>query len=122
MTARPFHLSLGVKSITESINFYTQILGCELTYESTEYCNLDFFGSQLTIKHIPNIKTKIPELHFGVNLPMEEFEAYCKRILATKFGGILTLPTTVEIDTNMERRKMYLQSPSGYIFEIKGYS
>jgi hypothetical protein len=30
-------------------------------------------------------------------------------------------PKTVDAGTAMERRKMYVKCPTGYLFEIKGY-
>ena len=37
------------------------------------------------------------------------------------YEGILSEPKVVEEGTAMERRKMYVKCPTGYIFEIKGY-
>lgn len=110
-----------MKSIKKEISFFTDVLECKVTHQEEKYTNIDFFGSQVTLKEIPEVNTKLQELHFGVNLNLLEFEDYTKRILESKYDGILTHPTIVDVDNEMERRKMYLKSPSGYIFEIKGY-
>ena len=44
-----FHLSIGVKSLTEAVEFYLDVLGAELIFEG-DYTNLDLYGTQITLK------------------------------------------------------------------------
>lgn len=122
LKSRAFHLSLGVKSIAESVEFFENILKADVVHrDPSGYVNIDFWGSQITIKPIPDITVDLEELHFGVNLSLAEFKDYTDHILSTEYQGILTKPKVVEEGTPMERRKMYVKCPTGYIFEIKGY-
>ncbi len=119
---RPFHLSIGCKSIPESKNFFTDILNSKIVHEDpTGYVNIDFYGTQITLKPIPEINPKMQELHFGVNLKIDEFEAVSTKILSSGYDKIIKGPMTVDEGTDMERSKMYIECPTGYIFEIKGY-
>ena len=39
----PFHLAIPVKDLSESKNFYQNILGCKPGRESNEWADYDFF-------------------------------------------------------------------------------
>ena len=73
-----FHLSIGVKSLTEAVEFYRDVLGAELTFEG-DYTNLDLYGTQITLKENSKIIVDLPDFHFGINLPLDEFEKLKKR-------------------------------------------
>ena len=106
-----------------SIFFFSNILRSKMTHKdpSGKYVNIDFYGSQVTLKPIPGIKPDLKELHFGVNLGIAEFEDLANHILSTNDKGIIAKPVVVDAGTDMERRKMYVKCPTGYLFEIKGY-
>lgn len=118
----PFHLSIGVNSIEDSVTFFENILTSKVLHrDPSGYVNIDFFGSQVTLKSIPNIKPELEELHFGVNLSLIEFDKLAKKILTSEYKNIIMEPTVVDAGTPMERKKMYVKCPTGYLFEIKGY-
>lgn len=108
-----FHLSLPVRSVEESVEFYTRVLQATVTHRDPGgYVNLDFHGTQLTLH--PGEPVALPrDFHFGVNLGIEEFER-----LTSTLGVAVTV---AEAGTPMERRKAYLRCPSGYVVEVKGY-
>jgi extradiol dioxygenase family protein len=120
---KPFHLSLGVQSINESIDFFEKVMNSKVVHRDPgeAYVNIDFFGSQVTLKPIPDINPEMRELHFGVNLNLDEFNEISQHILNSKYDGILSEPKIVDEGTEIERRKMFIKCPTGYIFEIKGY-
>ena len=115
-----FHLSIGVKSLEASKKFYCDVLGAEITYEG-DYINLDLYGTQITLKNNANINVDLPDLHFGVNLPLDEFEKLEKKITNNHSNWIHTPAHILDKGTEMERHKLYLTCPSGYLIEIKGY-
>jgi extradiol dioxygenase family protein len=118
----PFHLSIGVQSLEESVSFFENVLCSKVIHrDPSGYINIDFYGSQITLKYIPNIKVEMQELHFGVNLPLSEFDQLANHILSSGYKNIVMAPKTVDAGTAMERRKMYVKCPTGYLFEIKGY-
>lgn len=119
---KPFHLSIGVHSIEDSVHFFENVLKSKVTHrDPSGYVNIDFFGSQISLKPIPKINPEMEELHFGVNLNLEEFSSLSNHILKTNYKGILAKPKVVDEGTSIERRKMYVKCPTGYIFELKGY-
>jgi len=95
-----FHLSIAVKSIEDS---------------------LDFFGSQITLKHQPDIEVDHPHFHFGANLSLKEFDRLAENILENGRNYISMEPKVMDIGTPLERKKMYLNCPTGYLVELKGY-
>lgn len=118
----PFHLSIGVKSIDDSVGFFENVLQSTITHKDPSgYVNVDFYGNQITLKLIPDINPEMRELHFGVNLSLEKFNKLSKQIMDTNYKGIMSEPKVVDEGTPLERRKMYVKCPTGYIFEIKGY-
>ena len=56
--------------------------------------------------------------HFGVNLSLKEFHRLTSHILASGYKGVLGNPKVVDEGSPMERRKIYVKCPTGYIFEI----
>lgn len=117
-----FHLSIGVKNIEESIRFFEDVLQSKTTHKDpTGYVNIDFFGNQITLKPIPDIDSQMQELHFGVNLSLDQFKEVSNHIVNSDYQGSIKGPVTVDEGTSMERSKIYVTSPTGYLFEIKGY-
>lgn len=118
----PFHLSIGVKNIDESVRFFEDVLMAKTVHrDPSGYVNIDFYGNQITLKHIPGIDPKMQELHFGVNLSLQQFDQVSTHIAGTNYAGIVAPAKTVDAGTKMERRKIYVRCSTGYLFEIKGY-
>lgn len=117
-----FHLSIGVRSIEESVAFFTKILKAKVLHrDPTGYVNIDLFGSQITLKDNANINPELPDFHFGINLSLKEFDQLSESILATGREFVHMEPEVWESGTQMERKKMYLKCPTGYLVELKGY-
>jgi extradiol dioxygenase family protein len=74
--------------------------------------NLDFYGTQITLQPGATFAPP-PDFHFGVNLGVEEFDRLARTID--------TEVRVVDAGTPMERKKLYLRCPSGYVIEVKGY-
>ncbi len=117
----PFHMSIGVQSITESQKFFTEVLGAKITHQEASYCNVELFQHQITLKPVPDIEVTLPHFHFGINMSLVEFEEISKKILKDHDEFVAMKPKVVDKGTSLERRKMYLKCPTGYTVEIKGY-
>ena len=115
-----FHLAIGVKSLKESKEFYRDVVGADITYEG-DYINIDFYGTQITLKDNSEISVDLPDFHFGVNLPLDKFKKLENNISMNHSKWIHTPIHIVDKGTEMERQKMYLNCPSGYLIKIKGY-
>lgn len=108
--------------LEESVQFFESILKSKVLHrDPSGYVNIDFYGSQITLKSIPGIKPDLEELHFGVNLSLPDFDALAHHVLHSGYAGIVMAPEIVDAGTPMERKKMYLRCPTGYLIELKGY-
>lgn len=73
------------------------------------------------VLHNPQLNPNLPDFHFGVNLKLEEFDQIATRILETGRKYIAMEPEIWDAGTPLERKKMYLKCPTGYLVELKGY-
>jgi extradiol dioxygenase family protein len=117
-----FHLSLGVKSIEPTVAFFVEVLGAKVEHrDPSGYVNIDLYGSQITLKHSPGISPELPDFHFGINLSLVEFDRLAEGILARGRKFVTMEPEVWDAGTPLERKKMYLKDPTGYVIELKGY-
>ena len=79
----PFHLAFPVKDLTETHQFYTQILGCSTGRSSDHWIDFNMWGHQV-VAHLSPDEAKessknavdghgVPVRHFGVILSMDEW-------------------------------------------------
>ncbi|MEM7645501.1 MAG: VOC family protein [Pseudomonadota bacterium] len=117
-----FHLSIGANSLEESTQFFQDVLGGRVTVrEKDNGANVDVLGSQIFLKNHPGIKPSLPDFHFGFNLGIDDFEKLAQKIMVNHPHVVTMEPKVIDAGTELERKKMYLKSPSGYVIEIKGY-
>lgn len=117
-----FHLSLPVRDLEESVEFFEQALQAKVTLRAPSgYVNLDLFGTQITLKEDRNIVPAETDLHFGVNLPLDAFEQVARTAQHAAPKAVVAAVTVVDAGTPLERWKLYLRCPTGYLFEFKGY-
>ena len=117
-----FHLSIGVRSVEESEAFFVDVMrGAVVHRDRSGYVNIDFYGCQITLTPAPEIAPDLHGFHFGVNLGMAEFDELAEAILRSGYRGVVMPPKVVDAHTPLERKKMYLRCPSGYLIELKGY-
>lgn len=120
MTAT-FHFSIGVQSLEKEVQFLTQTLGAKVTHQQDEYVNLEVCGVQMTLKPRVDSCLDDPDFHYGLNLSLKQFDQVSKLISGSNPDSISMSPHVVDAGTSLERKKMYLNSPSGYRIELKGY-
>ncbi|MGE0634774.1 MAG: hypothetical protein AB7O96_20345 [Pseudobdellovibrionaceae bacterium] len=117
-----FHLSIEVKSIEESIVFFTRVLKAEVIHrDSSGYVNIDWFGSQITLAENGDMGCASPNLHFGVNLTLRNFDELFQNIMREGKEFVHMEPEIRDKGSSIERKKMFLKCPTGYLVEIKGY-
>jgi extradiol dioxygenase family protein len=117
-----FHLSIGVKSIEDNVEFFTRVLTAKVLHrDPSGYVNIDLFGTQITLKQNAAVTPDLPDFHFGVNLSLSEFDQLAEKILKVGRDFVEVEPEVWDAGTPMERKKMYLKCPTGYLVELKGY-
>ena len=117
------HLSIPVRELAESIDFYTEVLGCGLGRVQGGDADVWFYGMQVTLHERP--EQVVPRgsngvRHFGVTLGADQLRALLQRVeshpvefaskLATDYAG-----------TPREQTKAKIFDPSGNVIELKTY-
>lgn len=116
-----FHLSIPVRSLRESEAFYVNLLGARIEHRDVSgYVNIDLRGTQITLHEQPDFEVPPGELHFGVNLGLAEFQALAAHVEAHAPDVIIMKPKAADAGTPLERWKMYVRCPSGWLVELKG--
>lgn len=117
-----FHISIGVRSLDESVSFFVDVLGASVSHRDISgYVNLDLCGNEITLKPSKSVETTLADFHFGINLKLEDFEVLASSIMECHRKFVKMEPKWVDANTPIERKKMYLQCPTGYLIELKGY-
>jgi extradiol dioxygenase family protein len=103
------------------VKFFTAVLNGKVTHNEPAYVNLELFGHQTTLKPNETISPDLPDFHFGFKMSLKEFDRIAGGV-TTKFAEHIHMkPRVVDAGTPMERKKMYLKCPTGYLAELKGY-
>jgi len=123
----PFHLAFPVHDLEAARAFYGGMLGCPEGRSSEEWIDFDFFGHQIVAHLVPGHDPAVagnhvdghdvPVPHFGVVLPMADWEK-----LAARLDGKVdfAIPPTIRFrGLAGEQATMFVRDPSGNALEIK---
>ncbi len=117
------HLSLPVRDLAESIDFYVDALGCRLGRTRDRFADVWFYGLQLTLHERPEQVLPVETLgvrHFGVTLAADDLNALVHRLEARPVTWSSNV-TTEYAGTPKEQIKAKILDPSGNTIEIKTY-
>jgi len=126
----PFHLAIPVKNLSESKDFYENVLECKLGRESDEWADYDFFGHQLVIHVDPNHEGKahhnevdgksVPIPHFGVVVPWDQFDLFSKNLKKNGVEFVIEPYTRFE-NLPGEQKTLFFYDNSGNALEFKSF-
>ena len=127
----PFHLAFPVKDLTETYQFYTQILGCSTGRSSDHWIDFNMWGHQV-VAHLSPDEAKessknavdghgVPVRHFGVILSMEEWEALAERVKTAGVRFIIEPYIRFKGEAG-EQATMFFLDPSGNALEFKAFA
>lgn len=132
MSLTPFHLAFPVDDLAAARTFYGQTLGCTEGRSSAEWIDFDLFGHQIVAHLKPSTATHdthhnavdghaVPVPHFGVVLPMEDWQALADRLrkAGTRFGIEPYIRFKGEVG---EQATMFFYDPSGNALEFKAFA
>lgn len=130
-TLSPFHVAFPVHDLALARAFYGRTLGCPEGRSSSNWVDFNFYGHQI-VAHLVPAETlhawhntvdehDVPVPHFGLVLPMAEWEALATRLRA-KDVRFLIEPHTRFKGQHGEQATMFLLDPSGNAIEIKSFS
>ena len=125
-----FHLAFPVRDLAEARAFYGGLLGCPEGRSSADWIDFDFHGHQIVAHLAPADEAQatnpvdgedVPVRHFGVILPLAEWEALAERLKAagTRF---LIEPQVRFRGQPGEQATMFFLDPSGNALEFKAFA
>jgi len=116
-------LSIPVHDRAEARRFYVDGLGCGPGREFPGWCDVWFYGMQITLHKRPD-KVLTDEQrgvrHFGITLGTDEVDRLVDRVNKHDVRWLAPLSTDYA-GTSAEQRKGKILDPSGNAIEIKAY-
>lgn len=126
--AELFHLSFWVDDLERSKRFYAETLGCRIGRDSPSWCDLDFFGHQVTIHQARQPQGELAGAgpskrtldHFGVILSKQRWQALLRQLEARQ-ARFRVRPRQEDVGQPTEHGKFVLVDPDGLGLEFKYY-
>ena len=130
MLKHPFHLAFPVHDLGAAREFYGDLLGCPEGRSSDEWVDFNLYGHQVVAHLAPDEARRastnavdgdnVPVRHFGVVLPMPEWEALAQRL--TGAGTSFIIEPHVRFKGQVgEQATMFFLDPSGNALEFKSF-
>ena len=127
----PFHLAFPVHDLALAREFYGQTLGCPEGRSSQEWIDFNFYGHQI-VAHLAPAEAGpaqrnavdghgVPVRHFGIVLPMKDWEAMAGRLKARGTAFIIEPYVRFQGQPG-EQATMFFLDPSGNALEIKAFA
>ena len=130
MLKHPFHLAFPVHDLGAARQFYGDLLGCPEGRSSDEWVDFDLYGHQVVAHLAPEEARRastnavdgdnVPVRHFGVVLPMPEWEALAQRLAAARTSFIIEPHVRFKGQVG-EQATMFFLDPSGNALEFKSF-
>ena len=125
----PFHLAFPVTSLDEARAFYGGLLGCPEGRSSQDWVDFNFHGHQIVAHLSPEAGHRntnivdgdnVPVRHFGVVLPMPEWQGLADRLTAAGVKFIIAPHVRFKGQVG-EQATMFLLDPCGNALEFKAF-
>lgn len=127
----PFHLAFPVTSLDKARAFYGDLLGCAEGRSSPDWVDFDLYGHQIVAHLAPSEAghrstsevdgDAVPVRHFGVVLPMPEWEALAAKLRAAGIRFIIEPHIRFKGQVG-EQATMFLLDPCGNALEFKAFA
>ncbi len=125
-----FHLAFPVTNLDEAREFYGGVLECEEGRSSDIWVDFNLFGHQI-VTHLtkdsvgvkatnPVDKDNVPVPHFGIVLPMDEWEKLAEKLKSKDVKFIIEPKIRFKGEIG-EQATMFFLDPSGNALEFKGF-
>lgn len=126
-----FHLAIPVKDLDKTKSFYVHYLDCVIGRQTDKWCDLNFFGHQLTlhlkIDEVKKISTnkvekhQIPVRHFGIILSMKDWDNLSEKLQKENFNFIVKPHIRFKGEIG-EQATMFFLDPSYNALEFKAFN
>jgi len=130
-STHPFHLAFPVHDLAAAREFYGELLGCPEGRSSEHWIDFDLYGHQVVAHLAPQEARSaatsavdgdaVPVRHFGVVLPMGEWEALAKRLRSQGVRFVIEPHVRFKGEVG-EQATMFLLDPSGNALEFKAFA
>lgn len=130
MSLSPFHLAIPVTDLTQSADFYGDLLGCNKGRSSKQWIDWNFYGHQLVTHLVEKMPTSpehnqvdskvVPVPHFGVVLPWQEWQTLADKLTAAKVEFVIE-PYVRFAGEVGEQATLFLLDPCGNALEFKAF-
>ena len=127
----PFHLAFPVHDLALARQFYGALLGCPEGRSADDWVDFNFYGHQIVAHLAPDeiglasrnaVDGKgVPVRHFGIVLPMAEWQAVATRLQAQGVQFLIE-PYTRFKGQPGEQATMFFLDPSGNALEVKAFA
>lgn len=127
----PFHLAFPVHDLAAARRFYGELLGCPEGRSSPEWVDFNFYGHQIVAHLAPDEAGAsgrnavdghgVPVRHFGIVLPMAEWDALAARLKAAGTAFVIEPYTRFKGEVG-EQATMFFLDPSGNAIEVKAFA
>jgi hypothetical protein len=127
----PFHVAFPVHDLESARAFYGETLGCPEGRSSAEWVDFNLYGHQIVAHLAPQEVHQVrlntvdshgvPVRHFGIVLPMVEWEALADRLRAQRVQFLIE-PYIRFKGQPGEQATMFFLDPSGNALEIKAFA
>lgn len=130
MAVHPFHLAFPVHDLAAARAFYGGLLGCPEGRSSAEWVDFNLYGHQV-VAHLAAHEARaastnavdgdqVPVRHFGVVLPMDEWQALAERLRAAGVRFVIEPHVRFQGEVG-EQATMFFLDPSGNALEFKAF-
>jgi extradiol dioxygenase family protein len=127
----PFHLAFPVHDLVLARRFYGELLGCPEGRSAQDWVDFNFYGHQI-VAHLAPGETGasqrnavdghgVPVRHFGIVLPMPEWEAMAARLKAHGVEFVIEPYVRFKGEPG-EQATMFFLDPSGNAIEMKSFA
>ncbi|HRH87100.1 MAG TPA: VOC family protein [Rubrivivax sp.] len=127
----PFHLAFPVHDLQQARRFYGGLLGCPEGRSADDWVDFNFYGHQIVAHLAPAASTDVqhnavdghgvPVRHFGIVLPMADWQALAERLRAAGVEFLIE-PYIRFAGQPGEQATMFFHDPSGNALEIKAFA
>lgn len=127
-TIPPFHIAFPVNDLNAAREFYSGLLNCPEGRSSNEWIDFDLYGHQIVAHLKPGHESivhanvvdgqHVPVPHFGVVLPMAQWQALADRLNAANVKFVIEPQIRFAGEVG-EQATMFFLDPAGNALEFK---
>jgi len=127
----PFHLAFPVTSLDKARAFYGGLLGCPEGRSAADWVDFNLYGHQIVAHLAPSEAghrntaavdgDNVPVRHFGVVLPMDEWERLAQKLKAARVAFLIEPHLRFKGEVG-EQATMFFLDPCGNALEFKAFA